>query len=293
MGYWCQFDDFNPKVGDVPSYPFSLLPEIANRARSLLIDRTLLEIQSAAEMVDWIIEDNLERETDEFIQYQIDTDGWAKEHLLNAKDAGKNLRLFVNYDLYVIAEPELELPPPNSEDLNEVTAIKKCIDSYGLDVLHFKGGKDYECFSVLALWMLADCLDWLGRQSYSLAGESALKAMDAISHAEHLHDRESQEEIQAFFLQQLKSKESEVEEQAEKIAAQRRTENARKGASKRHEEHAILRQEALEHYETHKDEYRSMEDAARNIAGVIVPVTHRTVVGWISKHRKTQSASTV
>lgn len=291
LGYYRQFEDFEPKEGYVPSHPFSLLPDIARRARQLLTERNSREIQAAAEMIDWILEDNLERETDKFINEQIENGGWAKEHIQNAMKTEQDLRLFVNYDLYMLIDPELGPYCPNNDDQNEVTTLKTCIESYDISVSGFSNGEDYECFSVLALWMLADSLDWLSRQSYSLAGEYALKAMDAVSYAERLVDTKSHHEIISHIIRQYKTKEKEVEKHAEKIAARRRSENARKGAAKRHEEHAMLRQDALEHYEKHKDEYRSIEDAARHIAEVIVPVKHRTVAKWISDHRKLQSAS--
>lgn len=291
MGYWRQLKQFDPKEGNVPSHPFPLLPEIANRARAQLTDRTVQEIQSAAEMIDWILEDNLEREIDMFIQDQIENKGWAKEYLLEAIDSGENLRSFVNYYLYGITETEPEHTCPSDYSQNEVTALKKCIDSYSLDLLHYEDGKDYECFSVLALWLLVDCLESTKENDHTTANDYALKAMDAITYAEHLHDLEFYQNHILFLIKQVKAKEAELDNEVEKIACQRRSETARKGALERHKEHAMLRKEALEYYESHKHEYRSNEDAARNIAGVIVPVTHRTVVNWISKYQKSQSAS--
>ena len=57
-------------------------------------------------------------------------------------------------------------------------------------------------------------------------------------------------------------------------------------AAKRHEENSSIKQDAITHYELHKHQYKSNEDAARHIAEIIVPVKHRTVVKWISDHLK-------
>ncbi|MCG8004239.1 MAG: hypothetical protein JAY88_12370 [Candidatus Thiodiazotropha lotti] len=291
MGYCLQLKQFDPKEGHVPSHPFPLLPEIASRARAQLSVRTIQEIQSAAELIDWILEDDLERETDKFIQDQIDNQGWAKDHLQEAIDSGEDMRFFVNYYLYGITESEPEHICPSNNNQNEVTTLKKCIDSFCLDFLHYQDGKDYECFSVLALWMLADCLESTENNDHTTANNYALKAMDAITYAEHLHDIRGYQDHIFFMAKRFKSMETELDNEVEKIVSKRRSESARRGALKRHEEHAALRKEALEHYESHKHEYSSNEDAARKIAGVIVPVTHRTVVNWISKYQKSQSAS--
>lgn len=77
---------------------------------------------------------------------------------------------------------------------------------------------------------------------------------------------------------------------AEAKAAQRRSETAKEAAAKRYEEHVILREETIRYYEEHESTFKSMEEAARAIAGKIVPVTHRTVVDWIRAHRKQRSA---
>lgn len=69
---------------------------------------------------------------------------------------------------------------------------------------------------------------------------------------------------------------------------------ARKGADARHAENRQLREFALKHYEQNRSSYRSVEAAAEAIAGRVVPVTQRTVRGWIAAYNKSkQSAGTL
>lgn len=302
MSYWRQFDEFNPKEGKVPYYPFSSLQDIVHRTRYLLRDRTEEEIRAAAQFIDWMIEDYFEQEIECFIQDQIDNDGWAKSLLLEAQEKGNSLCWYVKHDLPKIAGDDDYLDYASDENTSEVAALKECIGNYHIEDQDFPEGTQAECFAVLALWMVADCIRWLGRTTgkgsasegnstranFSLAGESALMAMDAISHAELLQkDEQHRSEIQQIQIKGEQEK-KDVEERAALRMAQRRSESARKAAAKRHEEHASMREEVIAHYEQHKDDYTSTEDAARKIANVIVPVAHRTVVKWLSAHKRRQ-----
>lgn len=67
--------------------------------------------------------------------------------------------------------------------------------------------------------------------------------------------------------------------------------NAKIAANARHRENREMRKEAIRYYEEHAAEFKGLDAAALAIAGKIVPVTFRTVHGWISAHRKSlQSA---
>lgn len=57
MGFFRRFEVFDPKDGDVPSYPFNHLASIALRARRLLSYRSREQIITAANNIDWIIVD--------------------------------------------------------------------------------------------------------------------------------------------------------------------------------------------------------------------------------------------
>ena len=53
--YFGQFKIFNPISGDLPNTPFSILPAIAIRARNILKSRTVDQIESVAEAIDYAI----------------------------------------------------------------------------------------------------------------------------------------------------------------------------------------------------------------------------------------------
>ena len=77
-----------------------------------------------------------------------------------------------------------------------------------------------------------------------------------------------------------------TEKNIELKMAEQRSESARKASYIGHEEHYKMHDEVVAHYEEHKDEYSSVQDAARKIAGKIVPVLERTVAKWLYTHIK-------
>jgi hypothetical protein len=52
---------------------------------------------------------------------------------------------------------------------------------------------------------------------------------------------------------------------------------ARKNALKLHEEHHGMKDDVLAHFERHKHEYKTLNEAAESIAGKVVPLSFRTV----------------
>jgi|DEB0MinimDraft_12_1074336.scaffolds.fasta_scaffold01064_7 hypothetical protein len=302
MSFWGQFDDFDPLKGRVSNYPFDILPSIAFRARALLLRRDREEVVSAAEIVDGIIEDFFRRELNGFIEDQIDNDGWAKEYLIEVKAAGGDIATYVENDLPQHAGANDHIEFSDGDNTSEVEALKICIDDYDIEDEWFKEATQSELFAVLALWLLADSLQWarsntrydaqLARRtsngSFILAGAAAIKAMEAVCHAELLEALEKTSEETRNLRSRLKQSNSDIEKKTDQKAAERRSENARAAAAVRHEENAALKQEALAHYEMHKHQYNSVQDAARKIADKIVPVKSRTVARWISANNKNQ-----
>lgn len=66
---------------------------------------------------------------------------------------------------------------------------------------------------------------------------------------------------------------------------EKKKENAKKAAKKRHSETDSFKKEILEIYDENKSQYRSIADAARKLAKV-VPVTDRTIDKWIRQNKK-------
>jgi hypothetical protein len=68
------------------------------------------------------------------------------------------------------------------------------------------------------------------------------------------------------------------------------SDQGRAGATVRHAETRAMRDEVWRWCDAHMSQYRSMDAAAAAIAGKLVPVTFRTVRGWIGEWRNRQSA---
>ena len=68
MGFFHENDEFYLLIENTPRYPFPQLPDIVSRAKQLLKDRTRKEIISAANIVEWFIEEYFKRCKDELIQ---------------------------------------------------------------------------------------------------------------------------------------------------------------------------------------------------------------------------------
>lgn len=287
MGFWRQFDIFDPKNGIVPPYPFYQLQDIAWRARRLLWKRTSSEITYAAQTIDWMIESFFESERENFIEDQIQNNGWAKSYILQAIESGEHMDRFLKEELPGYAGSDDYLDYSDEDSTSEVEALKGAIDLYDISDKEFKNAEQYEYFAVLALWLVSDSIEWFGRDYGSsrlaLAAESSIKAMDAVCHAELLQSVDK-------YKNRLNETNKEINKLAEQKATERRSENARKAAVKRHEETKALKQDALNYYVEHEDEFSSIEDAASKIAGKIVPLKHRTVAGYISEFKKLQSA---
>ncbi len=210
MSYFRQFKKFDPKTGYVRGYPFKQLPEIAERARAILWNRTAEQIEAAAYGIDWAI--------DEYFN------GLLNQESERLRREASALELCGVIPGWPPSEEELE-EIPTKENTSELAALKECVvwwDDLGGE--EFPDGKQHEFFAVLSLWLVADALSWLESTkeleernilavveaaglfkrtnlselcdddiqelttSYSLAGDSALKAMDAVCHAEHLRE---------------------------------------------------------------------------------------------------------
>lgn len=160
MGFFRQFDEFDPLTGTPPDYPLSHLPTIVKRARALLRGRTRDEIVSAAHTVDFFIEEYFTGEKDNYIRRVLETGGWELGYLpYEARNEAGVRALLDDWP------SEADDPPPDiptSENTSEVDALKECIGIYVLDDdADFPRAREYEYFAVLALWLVADAVHWL------------------------------------------------------------------------------------------------------------------------------------
>lgn len=292
MFFLDQFEMFDPASGEVPPHPFTHMPAIASRARSIL------NCSAECGAYEWcrtkvtLIAKRINKELD---RYFSDIKLVEFERL---REQAAWLELMGG-------DPEW---PPNEEDLdietwentNEVDALKSVLEDrdshlfYSKDPLpkpeEYPEGKDYELFAVLALWMLADGLRFLNSTpvGLSIAGEYALKAMDAVSYAEHLRDAEwlasyAEKLGDAKVAEALKEQKEESKRQKSILSKQLNV--------VRHQKTSEARAMVIEEFM--KDPYRfpSAEQAGNHLTDWLRDQGRsyepRTIIGWVRAHAKT------
>lgn len=287
-----QFERFDPVSADVPSHPFTYMPAIASRARAIL------RCGAAYGADEWCkakVASIAKRIDHELNRYFSDIKISEIEQLREQAELLESLG----------GAPEW---PQNDDDLDiqtwentsEVDALKSVLenrDSYLIfskDPLpkaeEYPEGKDYELFAVLSLWMLSDSLRFLNgtASSLSIAGEYALKAMDAVCHAEYLRETEwlssfAEKVGDAKMAEALRAQREEAHEQKSIVAKQLNIARHQKT----NEAKAMVIQEFM------KDPYRfpSAEKAGNHLADWLQDQGRsyepRTVIGWVRAHAKT------
>lgn len=275
--YFQQFEHFDPLTGDIPAYPFAYLPNITARARHLLDGRKTKQIIAAAIFIDWTAYQETER---------------IKKLLSKESENLKDEMMIVDEDDYMYA-------------------FKQCYKQYTLnDDPEFPDGSDYEYFAVLALWLVADAVDVLEYERLELnealtrltpkenqldtdnltitddmkinwlimGGDFSMKAMEAVCYAEHLWEI-------AELQKQPDSLNSDFEKMIEARAIEKITYKKREAALKGHKRDHQQQADALEIYEKIKDDFNSINAAAKEIAKTI----HRepdTIAKWIRANRR-------
>jgi len=206
-------------------------------------------------------------------------------------------------------EGQLEIP--TTENTGEVDALKECIELWDdIGGEYFADAKPYEAFAVLSLWMLGDAIEWLQHKDdggldepvaailkelgigASLAGEYALKAMDAVCHAEHLHEMARLKEEHALDLS--KTHESYLVKAVKKIASEgkRRSIIAEQLNVKRHCKTREAKAKAIEEWNRSRSKWPSAEKAGNELAkwvvtqGIVESIEPRTVTNWIREYAK-------
>jgi hypothetical protein len=125
----------------------------------------------------------------------------------------------------------------------------------------------------------------------SLAGSSALCAMDAVCYAEQLHATEAQTEELTNLRLQFHQVAHKTDILAEEKAKQKVSLAASKAAIKRHAENHAMKDEVFAWCARHLQDYASMDSAAEAVAGRIVPVAFRTARSWIGEYRKGEQSA--
>lgn len=340
MAYFRQFETFNPLSGS-SSITFTYLPSIAQRARALLAGRTLAEVKYAAEGIDWCIDEWFSdavqsrqqeisqlkaREIERILTTMAEPRRWKDEDTSDYEDAEKfcyfqrddhgSGEWIFDTSKEALLERTIEesLGIPNSDNTDELTALKHCLDTWNDDEIagpDFPDGKPFELFAVLALWKVADVMEGLqDRQKHysdamrnfelasnqfieaitgsrdfiihfkvSRAANSAIQAMDAVCYAEHLFALKQFDEKQAHSLTNQKEQER-----------KQRSASAIKLNIARHQKTNAAKARVLQEWEKQPDKFQSVEKAGSFYSDWLqkqdVTFEPRTVALWIRSHAK-------
>jgi len=340
MGYFRQFEKFDPIRGSVPDYPFPALPCIARRARKLLTGRTLSELKSAAGTIDWMIEEYFRSEKESYIQHALEH-GAAEFGLLDKDQRTEGgLRYLLDNWPYDESDKPFIADADNTRDLDALTEV---IGQYVVTLTtetgrftlvddddEFSNAHEYEYFAVLALWKVADAVSRLSgsRPDYSSlipdelrvgaladpatlkmlndqsiyqtwAANDALEAMEAICYAERLQATARLEDDRDGLKSEVRrlSEPAYLQETAtqlaDDLAKSKISQIASKAARKRHKENHAMKQEVWAWYEANGHQFSSVDKAAEAAVArdKLVPVTFRTVSGWISEYVRSQRSA--
>ena len=314
MFFHRQFENFDPKSGDVPHHPFTYLPEIAYRARSLLQYRAPEQITLIAKRIN--------SEIDSYFSDLKDNAISELKEKLDPRD--EEFERFFDWDGSSKIENgrwlfkdgmEEELDIPTAENTSEVDALKTIIENRDSNFFLPKGapepepneyseGKDFELFAVLALWLLADAINWPieSKHTLSITGEFAIKAMDAVCYAEHLRESEwlvayTKKNADTELTEALRKQKAEWQKwiqyclnQDKERAAKEKTDRAKQLNKIRHEKNYAAKNMVIEEWAKEPSAFLSAEKAGLHYADWLetkgMKYEPRTVTTWIRDHAK-------
>jgi hypothetical protein len=316
MGFWNQFDKFDPLVGDIPYYPYFEATDIASRARHLLRDRSSEQVRALASEASLLIDRYFEEAKEEALERLAEE---QNEEFLEFERDGEEVR----WKLRPNKESELEIP--TAENTSEVDALRESIHWCGCgDVDELPDPKEYEYFAAMALWYVGDYIsyrawrydfsrrDYVERDPNSLdahdcrvLGEYLIKAMESVGYAEQLRNdeywkmrltrriEESKSSQKTTGEDALKAAREELEAQMRQEDARRRSERARELSQRRHSDTYEAKRLVQEDWSKNRTQFRSAEQAGLHYADWLEQKGYqfqpRTITGWIREHAKLKS----
>jgi hypothetical protein len=318
----CPFNKIEALTSSIPVFPFPHLPSIVERAKTMLVNRSMHELEAATVHMRWMINSYF---------YQFRNEGKRRyEHLLGYGRLGivpyidnktgflKFRSRSANKAKEAKEAQEFLLCYPTPSNTSEFTALQNCVEEYVIEVPGFKKAKKQEYFAVLALWLAADCIDRLKtnldivfkaepnnlssdftKQGYKYSEKEQDIALAGVQCSEALHAIAYAEKLAANIL--LEDAASKKFKHAASLAAANK-------AKIGHKEHYELRDmavklffEIMEDVEKGKRKPLSISAAVKEFLpkiaahGIAInrPLSpdrgHKTVCGWISKAKKDRS----
>lgn len=296
-----QFEAFDPVSSDVPEQPFPYLSEIAMRARAILTGRTIDQIVAAAKRINLEIEGYFD-ELKSLALFELDRDWDIRV---------ESFETYYGVDTFDKAVEWLSqdgigdiLGIPTASNCSEVDALKTVIENRdslkdALEPDGYEEGKDYELFAVLSLWLVSDSLNRIqkgDKHSLSIAGGFAVKAMDAVCHAEHLREVEWLNGLIARNLDKMTVNQEELrsnwESEWKEHEREKRTKRAKQMNVARHAPTNHAKKEVIAEWVKNPSQFSSAEKAGIYYAdwlvshGIIKSIEPRCVANWIRAHAK-------
>jgi len=326
-----QFKDFDLLTSNVPSFPFSYMPDIAWRARALLKPYSAEQISWVAgwinsaidEYFETVKKEEIERLRQELIHLEKYRDEeWDKEEDEEAEyqkvrkfflwEGDEHGEWVFNTDL----DDELDIPTAGS--ISEVDVLKECEDFLSeLDENELPIRKPFEHFAVLALGLLSSTLSWLNqidgpsdksfdsiedyltsfgierkpvKFSVSMAGEHAIKAMEAVCHAEHLREVEELKQIHFF---ELTKNQNDYQNELARLQEAERRRNAEKVArlnELKKKKRDDAKDKVIKEWLKDTSRFPSADQAGSYfsdwLANINITFVPRTVANWIREEAK-------
>lgn len=314
MFFHKQFEKFNPVSGYVPDHPFSYLSEIAYRARALLRNRTAEQIEAAAKRISREVDGYFsDLKEVEISRLQSEFEG-GDETLVKFFEWDGGTR--ANGHWFFKEEMEEDLDILTAQNCSEVDALKTIIEKRDFCFFIPEGapepereewpeGTRHELFAVLSLWLLADAMETLSRESkygLSIAGEYAIKAMDAVCYAEHLREADWIESYikkmaSAELTEALRKQKSEQQkwvqyclDQDKVRAAKEKADHSKKLNQIRHSKNYAAKNMVIDEWKKKPSAFPSAEKAGLHFADWLeakgIKYEPRTVTTWIRDYAK-------
>ena len=310
MGYWRQFEYFDPLKGQFPNWPFPQGQSIVYRARSILYGRSAEQIREIAQDADGIIEQYFDHEKQSVLD-AIKADGrydlleGDEDRITGFKDEAAD-----HYDVRT------------SENTSDLDALQEAMDSFfDPTCVEIENLREYEYFAVLSLWLIGECVDDLENKfdfskmervkrtdrkidahDTARMARHLLDAMEAVCYAERLRDVERTQNKYEAQIEKIRAKHVALsDEEATRVRAEvlrevaeearaRRVEQSKENNRIRHQGNHDVRKQVLEMWEQNPTQFPSAEKAGAHYVEVLsqrgIDREHRTVVGWIRARAK-------
>jgi hypothetical protein len=312
MGYWRQFDKFDPISGKVPHSPFHDLGSVVSRARRILKSRNADEIREIASTID--------AEIDAFFEA-------AKQQAIDDVISSERVEFLIFDDEGNVkgVDPERidELDFTNKDNTDDFEALQMFVDDLIFNAFldsNKPNCMEYEYFAVLGLWHAAESItdlqfsfDFvsgkyvekdraeLSKQDITSAANLAIKATEIVNYAETLQKmtwlrKKYDEQIKSLQLKQKEITSDDITRFKDQITAELLAEKRKQlsvAGKKRHEGNHKAKDIVLSMWGENPKQFDSAEKAADHYLEVLrvkgIKMGHRTVAKWIRAEAKAKN----